>query len=162
MDWPAVVAFGAALICLSVLASAAWLFWRRRHLGSGQGSFECHRRQTNDDSPWHWRQGIARYRGDALLWYPLLSFGLQPKSHLLRLRLLSGPRRWPSAAERAVLYEGQQILRLQDRVGGDVCDLAMSPAAVNGLLAWIEAAPPGEGQYGHTRAPGGGLPPGRK
>jgi hypothetical protein len=70
-----------------------------------------------------------------------------------------GPQRSPTAAERAALFEGQQIVALQSRAGADLCDLAMSPSAMTGLLAWIEAAPPGEGQYGHTQAPGGGTSP---
>jgi hypothetical protein len=159
MDGSTLIAMIGSAICIGVIGCVAWLVWRRRHLGSGPGTFECYRRRAHDEVPQHWSQGIAQYRGDSLWWYPLLSFSLQPKSRLTRLRILIGPQRWPTAAERAVLFEGQQIVLVTDRSGAELCSLAMSPPAVNGLLAWIEAAPPGEGQYGHTRAPGGGLPP---
>ncbi|MDR1449025.1 MAG: DUF2550 domain-containing protein [Propionibacteriaceae bacterium] len=158
-DGQALVAFIGAASCLAVVAVVAWLVWRRRHLGAGPGTFDCYYRHAHDARPQHWSQGIAQYRGDALWWYPLLSFTLQPRFRWLRLGIDGASRRWPSTAERGVLYEGQQVLRVRNRAEGDICDLAMSPSAVNGLLAWIEAAPPGEGQYGHTRAPGGGLPP---
>ena len=56
------------------------------------------------------------------------------------LRFVS--QREPAGAEAFSLYAGHVVVTCATPVG-DV-ELAMSPAALTGLQAWLEAAPPGD------------------
>ncbi|MDR1077269.1 MAG: DUF2550 domain-containing protein [Propionibacteriaceae bacterium] len=151
--------FGAGIeavlagLCALLIVAVVWLVFRRSYLGGGPGTFECYLRPGRSDFNRRWWHGVARYQGDALLWYPLLSLSLRPRCQLRRFQIDIGPHRWPTSNERTFLFEGQQIVQLTGRQSeSDTCELAMSPSAVTGLLAWVESAPPGQGQYGHTRA----------
>jgi hypothetical protein len=156
MDWVgwvqlvAIVAFAAAVIMLVYLA------WRRRRLGSGRGAFECYYRKAGAKEAAHWHHGIVRYRRDAVVWFPLLAFGFKPRWSVPRLRVRIGHPRPPTDREQLTLMTGQTIVPITPDGSDVTLEWAMAPNAADGLVAWAEAAPPGEGQYGHTRRPGGG------
>ncbi|MDR1386817.1 MAG: DUF2550 domain-containing protein [Propionibacteriaceae bacterium] len=146
------------VLCALLGSAVLWLVFRRSHLGAGPGTFECYLRPGRSDFSRRWAHGVARYQGDALLWFPLVSLSLRPRLRLRRLQIEVGPQRWPTSNERSLLFEGQQIVQLTGRQSeAATCELAMSPSAVTGLLAWAESAPPGQGQYGHTWSQGDGA-----
>jgi hypothetical protein len=160
MPWGELLQIVVVLACLAVLAAIVYLVWRRHRLVSGRGAFDCYFRKADVPQNHRWRHGIVRYRRDAVVWFPLLAFGFKPACRIPRLRIHVGPVRMPTPSEQRQLFEGQSIVRLTP-AGDDAvaCEWAMAPSAANGLLAWTEAAPPGEGQYGHTQTPSGGWRP---
>ncbi|MDR1512187.1 MAG: DUF2550 domain-containing protein [Propionibacteriaceae bacterium] len=156
MDWAGYIQPVAVALCAFLLISLAYLVWRRRRLGSGRGAFECYQRKSGLPTKARWHHGIVRYRRDAVVWFPLLAFGFTPGITVPRLRVKIGRQRRPTDVERAQLFEGQAIVQVTGD-SGQAWEWAMAPSAAHGLLAWAESAPPGEGQYGLTRAPGGGT-----
>jgi len=154
MDWVVILRLLFVLLGVLLLLFFGFLAWRRHQLASGHGAFECYQRKAGLPEKARWHHGIVRYRNDAVVWFPLLSFGVRPVSVIPRLRIRIAPRRQPTVVESVQLFEGQAIVGIA--AGGTtapVYEWAMTDSAANGLLAWAEAAPPGEGQYGHTSAP---------
>ena len=142
------------LVVLAVFVGLFYLVWRRRRLVSGGGAFECYQRKAGVSEKTRWRHGIVRYQRDAVVWFPLLSVGFKPGCTIPRLRVQITPGRPPTAVEQGQLTDGQAIVGIAAQGGeGPAFEWAIAPSAVNGLLAWAEAAPPGEGQYGETRRP---------
>ncbi|MDR1807182.1 MAG: DUF2550 domain-containing protein [Propionibacteriaceae bacterium] len=163
MDWVDVLQWSSVCVCLLAFAALVYLVWRRYRLVSGRGAFECYHRKAGLPEKAHWSHGIVRYRRDAVVWYPLVALGFKPGCRIPRLRVSIGQRRNPSDAERAQLAQPVVIVPITAGAGDTpTCEWAMSRGAADGLLAWAEAAPPGEGQYGHTRPPGGGVTPAGK
>jgi hypothetical protein len=164
MDWVGLLRPTAVAVCLAALLFTIYLVWRRRRLVSGRGAFECYHRKAGLSEKARWHHGIVRYRRDAVVWFPLLAIGFRPGCVIPRLRVQFGARRQPTDAERLQLTEGQVIVPLAGAgAAAPTCEWAMAKGAADGLLAWAESAPPGEGQYGGTRPPGGGAAaPGKK
>jgi len=163
MEWTGLLQVAGVLLCVLLLLGVVYLVWRRRRLVSGAGTFECYLRRAGLPEKARWRHGIVRYQSDAVVWYPLLSLGFKPGCVIPRLRVQITPRREPTAVEKGHLTDGQAIVRIAaDGPAGPVCDWAVAPSAINGLLAWAESAPPGEGQYGQTSLPSPGVGPVRR
>jgi hypothetical protein len=158
MDWVGWVQLSAIVAFLAALIGLVYMAWRKRRLGSGRGAFECYCRKAGAKESAQWHHGIVRYRRDAVVWFPLLAFGFRPRWTVPRLRVRIGQPRPPTEREKLTLMEGQTIVTIASGESNlSALEWAMAPNAADGLVAWAESAPPGEGQYGHTKAPGGGA-----
>lgn len=116
-----------------VLLVGGLLLWRLHALGRRVGSFECAMRRGE-----HWHAGIATYARDHLDWHRVVSLSLRPSRRWRRedlmvlrrnLRQLEG--RASQVGEVHCAYRGQDLF------------LAANDQALDGLVSWLESAPPG-------------------
>jgi hypothetical protein len=133
-----------ALLILAVLAAAA-LATRRYLLERGGGTVECGLRRPAGQGAW--RLGLASYQGDELCWYDALGVLLRPE-HVLQRRSLTVLSRRPSLpSEAATLGPQRVVIEVWTQQAAESADehveLAMTEEALTGLLAWLEASPPG-------------------
>jgi uncharacterized protein DUF2550 len=130
----------AAFLVLAVLAAVV-IAARRFLLERGGGTVECGLRKGNGP----WRLGVASYQREELCWYGALGLTMRPDEVFGRRDLTVVSRRLPTDAEAASLGPGMIVVECQP--GGDsgqrTVELALGEAALTGLLAWLEAAPPG-------------------
>jgi hypothetical protein len=77
-----------------------------------------------------------------LEWFRIFSLALGPKLRFTRSDLEYVGRRDPEGAESYSLYSGHVIVTCRTPSGP--LEVAMSPQALTGFLAWLEAAPPGQ------------------
>lgn len=143
--WLGVVEVLGALVALVVLLLVA-LALRRRWLAREGGTFECSMRLRTTTPGAGWVLGVARYRGENLEWFRFFSFSVRPRQTLQRQEVRTLDSREPDPVEAVSLAAGQRILRLEVIGPGHPRaerDLAMSQDSMTGLLAWLEAAPPG-------------------
>ena len=150
----------AAFLIILVLA-AVGIAARRFLLERGGGTVECGLRSPNGS----WRLGVASYQREELCWFGALGVSLRPDVVFPRRDLTVVSRRPPTDAEAASLGPGMVVVEC--RLAGDsespgpvlagmpgpvlartpgrrrTVELAMGEAALTGLLAWLEAAPPG-------------------
>ena len=141
MPWWQWLADVAGLCLLLLLLYAAALLVRRRLLTRAGGTFEVSLR-THDESPGRgWVLGVGRYAGDEIEVFRLFSLRMRPLRSLGRSGLEVVGQREPEGMEVYSLYSGHRVVEL--RTDGQPAWLAMAPDAVTGLLAWLEAAPPG-------------------
>jgi Protein of unknown function (DUF2550) len=157
----------AAFLIILVLA-AVGIAARRFLLERGGGTVECGLRRGPDGS---WRLGLASYQREELNWFGALGLTMRPDVVFPRRDLTVVSRRLPTDAEAASLGPGMIVVEC--RLGGDsgqvglapdgapgpgsggtlgppggpgpdaTVELAMGEEALTGLLAWLEAAPPG-------------------
>jgi hypothetical protein len=127
-------------VLVGIVLAAAGIALRRVLLGRGGGTIECGLRRRPDQS---WRLGLAAYRPDELLWYRALGIRLRPDEVFDRHVLTVVSRRQAGPAEAVSLGPGTVVVECYARQGWPDIELAMSEDAVTGLLAWLEAAPPG-------------------
>jgi hypothetical protein len=141
----------AAFLVLAVLA-AVGIAARRFLLERGGGTVECGLRKGTGP----WRLGVASYQREELCWYGALGLTMRPDEVLPRRDLTVVSRRLPTDAEAASLGPGMIVVGCkllgEDSAGspgspaaapGGTVELALGEAALTGLLAWLEAAPPG-------------------
>lgn len=143
--WLEVIAVLGVLIGLVVLPLVA-LALRRRWLAREGGTFECSMRLRTTTPGAGWVLGIARYHGGNLEWFRFFSFSARPRQTLQRNEVRVLDSREPDPVEAVSLAAGQRIIRLEVVGPGHPRaerDLAMSQDSMTGLLAWLEAAPPG-------------------
>ena len=142
----------AAFLIILVLA-AVGIAARRFLLERGGGTVECGLRSPNGS----WRLGVASYQREELCWFGALGVSMRPDVVFPRRDLTVVSRRPPTEAEAASLGPGMIVVEC--RFGEDsespgpaqtgmpgqsrTVELAMGEAALTGLLAWLEAAPPG-------------------
>ena len=126
----------AAFLIILVLA-AVGIAARRFLLERGGGTVECGLRSPNGS----WRLGVASYQREELCWFGALGMSMRPDVVFPRRDLTVVSRRLPTDAEAASLGPGMIVVEC--RFGEDTVELAMGEAALTGLLAWLEAAPPG-------------------
>ena len=97
-----------------------------------------------------WRHGLAEYQPGQLSWYRSLSPRLRANASFDRAELQILRSRTPSAAEATRLGPGVIIAECSfgsPRAAGGkpatrrLVELAMSEAALTGLLAWLESSP---------------------
>jgi Protein of unknown function (DUF2550) len=140
----------AAFILLLVLA-AAFLATRRFLLERGGGTVECGLRRPAAGGPW--RLGVASYELDELRWYSAFGISSRPEETFPRREMTVVGRRVPDGAEEDSLGPGRVIIEctIVDGavVDGTIVELALAESALTGLLAWLEAAPPGS-HLGHA------------
>jgi hypothetical protein len=87
----------------------------------------------------HWRHGFARYEGAHLSWFRTFSLSPRAARELPRGDLRVVERREPHGAEALALVHDAVVLTCQ--AAGETVELAVPPAALLGLLSWLEAAP---------------------
>jgi len=127
----------AAFLMILVLA-AVGIAARRYLLERRGGTVECGLRQPGGS----WRLGVASYQREELWWFGVFGVSMRPEEVLPRRDLAVVSRRMPSDAEVAILGPGMIVLECSFGERGPV-ELALSESALTGLLAWLEAAPPG-------------------
>ena len=131
----------AAFLIILILA-AGGIAARRFLLERGGGTVECGLRRPNGS----WRLGVASYQPEELCWFGVFGLRLRPDEVFPRRDLAVVSRRLPTDAEAATLGPGMIVVecKLGSPVGsGGTVELALGEAALTGLLAWLEAAPPG-------------------
>ena len=127
----------AAFLMILVLA-AVGIAARRYLLERGGGTVECGLREPGGS----WRLGVASYQREELWWFGVFGVSMRPEEVLPRRDLAVVSRRMPTGAEVAILGPGMIVLECSFGERGPV-ELALSESALTGLLAWLEAAPPG-------------------
>ena len=131
------------LLLVLAVALLLSLAGRRRWLARGGGTFECSLRLRSTTPGAGWVLGVGRYSGGCLEWFRFFSFSVRPRRTFPRGRVRVVDTRDPDAIEAVSLTGQSRILALE--VGPQTQELAMSEDSVVGLLAWLEAAPPGVG-----------------
>ena len=130
----------AGILALVMLAT------RRRWLSRQGGTFECSLRMVNSVPGAGWALGVGRYNQGLLEWFRFFSFSVRPKQTFTRAEVRVLDSRDPDPVEAVSLTSDQRIIRLQVTGAGPTAverDLAMTQDSLTGLLAWLEAAPPG-------------------
>ena len=130
----------AALITLIVVAAAA-LAIRRYWLERGGGTVECGLRSPSGRGAW--RLGFISYQLDELRWYGALGVALRPEHVFPRRSVEVTSRRPVDLSETSVLAPEWIVVEAKTGLDDGPVEFAMSDQALTGLLAWIEAAPPG-------------------
>jgi Protein of unknown function (DUF2550) len=128
--------FAAFLIILVLVA--AGIAARRFLLERGGATVECGLRTGRGS----WRLGVASYQLDELCWYGVFRVSMRPEQTFPRRDLAVVSRRLPTEEETSILGPDRIVVECQLGHGG-IVELALGEAAVTGLLAWLEAAPPG-------------------
>ena len=138
--------FAAFLVILVLIASG--IAGRRFLLERGGGTVECGLRSPGGS----WRLGVASYKREELHWFRVFGISMRPEAVFPRPGLTVVARRPPTQAETASLGPGMVVVECrlreaspdgEDTTGGTTVELALTEAALTGLLAWLEAAPPG-------------------
>ena len=140
IGWLGVLEILGLLLVLGVLLLAL-LAARRRWLARSGGTFECSLRLRTTTPGAGWVLGVGRYHGGRLEWFRFFSFSVRPRETFPRGRVRVVDSREPDPVEAVSLTAESRILALE--VGPQTRELAMSQDSVVGLLAWLEAAPPG-------------------
>lgn len=138
--WLGVLEILGLLLVLAVLLLLL-LAARRRWLSRSGGTFECSLRLRTTTPGAGWVLGVGRYHGGRLEWFRFFSFAVRPRETFPRNAVRVVDSRDPDAIEAVSLTTESRILALE--VGPETRELAMSEDSVLGLLAWLEAAPPG-------------------
>jgi hypothetical protein len=130
-----VIGFGALLVTLLVI--------RRHWVARRSGTFDLSICRNAGPQPNGWMIGVGAYGPESLDWYRMFSFAWWPRHRFHRGDLEIFERRDPEGSEAFALDDGDVIVRIAHPSG--VQQLAMSPSALTGLLAWLESSPPGRG-----------------
>ena len=88
-----------------------------------------------------WTLGIGRYSGDVLECFRIFSLSPRPRRRLDRATVTYLGQRVPQGMEVHAIYSGHVIIACSTPRG--LVELALAPDALTGLLAWLEASPPG-------------------
>jgi hypothetical protein len=136
------LADSAGAVLLLVLFYGLALIIRRRWISRHGGTFEFSVRVRSSRAGRGWILGVGRYSGDLLEWFRIFSLAPRPKMRFVRSDLEYAGRRDAVGAEAYSLYSGHIIVSCHTP-GGPI-EVAMSPDALTGFLAWLEAAPPGQ------------------
>jgi len=140
------LADSAGVLLFLVLAYGLALVVRRRWISRHGGTFEFSVRVRSIRAGRGWILGVARYTDDALDWFRIFSLAPRPRFSYRRAELEFVGRRDAEGVEGYALYSGHIVVTCRTPAG--LLEVAMSPDALTGFLAWLEAAPPGRG---HTR-----------
>jgi hypothetical protein len=140
--------FAAFLIVLVVAASG--IAARRFVLERRGATVECGLRRPGRP----WRLGVAAYQLDEFCWYRVFGLSMRPTQTFPRRDLAVVAHRAPTEQEVTILGPGRVVAECQlsgsagattadAGTGAGTVDLALAESALTGLLAWLEAAPPG-------------------
>ena len=136
------LADAAGVVLLLVLVYGTCLVVRRRWISRQGGTFEFSIRVRSNKAGRGWILGVGRYSGGELEWFRIFSLAPRPKRTFRRADLEYVGSREAVGAEAYSLYSGHVIVSCQTPDGS--LEVAMSPDALTGFLAWLEAAPPGQ------------------
>jgi hypothetical protein len=125
------------LLCALTLALVAL---RRRRLVAAHGAIEAALRRNPRPGGGGWSMGVLRYAGDQLEWSRVLSLSPRPTVVFSRADLVVVGRRTALPVEHMAATVGGAVVDLA--IDDAVIELAMTQAALPGLLAWLEAGPP--------------------
>ena len=114
---------------------------RRRLLSRGGGAIELSLRLRSRSQGRGWVLGVGRFVGDDLQWFRVFSLAAGPRRTLSRRDLEVRSRRQPRGTESLSLLKGAEVVEL--RAAGTTVEVALDRTAMTGLLAWLEARPPG-------------------
>lgn len=117
-------------------AATAWQVPRGMVIGRRGGAIPCGLQASGGT----WRHGVMAYEGDELCWYASPGLRLRPDTRFGRATLRIVDSRPATEAEAAELGAGLVVARCSVG-GGQTVGIALSEAALTGLLAWLEAAP---------------------
>jgi hypothetical protein len=136
----------AVLVALAVVlvATAAGLVAvavRRRLLQRRGGTLELSLRLKPEARGRGWVLGIGRFSGDELQWYRVFSLAPGPRRTYARHDLEVLGQRPPQGPETYALLQGAVVVECRTSRGP--VQFGAEPGAVTGLLAWLEASPPG-------------------
>ena len=131
----------ALIVVLAALVVLA-LVIRRRLVARRGGTFDVSINHRADAGPKGWTLGVGPYRSNTLEWYRTFSFAWWPRYRFVRGDIAIDGRRDPEGPR------GLRLARRPRRRRGAaplrrVRQMAMSPSALTGLLAWLESSPPG-------------------
>lgn len=130
------------LIVLFFAVAIAFPVWRRRRISAATGTFDLALNFSADHTARGWILGIARYGEDELEWFAIFGFGLTPRYRFRRSAINVDSRsRIPAGWEASSLQAGNVVVECRTRNG--IQQLALTPSALTGLLAWLESSPPG-------------------
>jgi hypothetical protein len=132
----------AGVLLLLVLLYGLSLVVRRRWISRHGGTFEFSVRVRSGRAGRGWVLGLGRYSGDLLEWFRIFSLAPRPRMTFRRAELEYVGRRDAAGVEAYSLYSGHIIVTCRTPTGQ--LEVAMSPEALTGFLAWLEAAPPGQ------------------
>jgi hypothetical protein len=120
---------------------------RRRWLDRFGGTFECSVRLRVTTPGAGYVLGVARYSEGTLEWFRFFSFSLRPRVVFRRGTFDILDTREPTPVEALALNSDQRVVLIESTEepspAGWEWELAMSADSLTGLLAWLEAAPPG-------------------
>ncbi len=134
----------SASCCCSCSLYGIALVVRRRWMSRHGGTFEFSVRVRSGRAGRGWILGLARYTGSDLEWFRIFSAEPRPKLCFRRASsstpVVATRSEWrPTRCTRAT-----SIVTCRTPTGP--LEVAMSPEALTGFLAWLEAAPPGQSQ----------------
>lgn len=132
-----------ALVFVLIAAGAALVVIRRRTIAGRRGTFDLSVNRRAEAAVPGWILGVGSFRGDTLNWYRTFSFAWWPRYRFRRGELEVLGRRAPTGAEVHALDTGDVVVEVRHRSG--VRQMAMSASSLNGLQAWLESKPPGQG-----------------
>ena len=132
----------AGAVLLLLLVGGLALIFRRRWISRASGTFEFSVRARANRPGRGWFLGVGRYSEDVLQWFRVFSLAPRPRMTFQRSELEYVGRRNPIGAESYSLYSGHIVVSCRTPSG--LLEVAMSPEALTGFLAWLEAAPPGQ------------------
>ena len=138
--WQVLADSSGSLLLLLLLIGIA-LVVRRRWISRNGGTFELSVRVRPGRAGRGWVLGVARYTADGLEWFRIFSLAPRPRLTYHRADLSYVGRREPEGVEAYSMYSGHIVVTCRTPSG--LLEVAMSPAALTGFLAWLEAAPPG-------------------
>jgi hypothetical protein len=135
------LADSSGVLLLLLLLYGVALVVRRRWISRNGGTFELSVRVRSGRGGRGWILGVARYTEDGLEWFRVFSLAPRPRLVYRRAEIEYLGRREPSGVEAYSLYSGHIVVSCRTPAGP--LEVAMSPAALTGFLAWLESAPPG-------------------
>ena len=139
----AIVLDVAGVLAVALFLFAVYLIVRRRLLARSGGTFDLSVRIRSQRPGRGWVLGVGRYNADALEWFRVFSLSLRPARIYQRRALEVDQRRGMQGAEEYALYDDAVVVECH--YAERAVELAMTEDALTGLLAWLEAAPPGRG-----------------
>jgi hypothetical protein len=139
--WEWLVDSSGSILLLLLLYGLA-LVVRRRVIARHGGTFEFSVRVRSGRAGRGWVLGVGRYTAGHLEWFRIFSLSPRPRFVYERRTLEFVARREPEGVEGYSLYSGHIVVTCRTPAG--LLEVAMSPEALTGFLAWLEAGPPGQ------------------
>jgi Protein of unknown function (DUF2550) len=140
-EWLVLLLDAFAVLLVGAILIVGGLLVRRMILVRGRAAVECLLRLPDLAEGDRWESGLARYDADSLEWYRAVGLSLRP-THVVRRAAMQvlERRSAPAGSLEGIPGPGAVLLC---RASGSRFDVGLPASAEVGLLAWLEAAPPG-------------------